>query len=163
LEPGFWPVLAGIVVALSNGAMWCTRGSPALGRGSTSWQNEVLVMKGVLPLLLSLAIVTASAATPVVECAGTATLGSQHGCCGEQTIVSAPAGTCCLLSQPIRDRALTESRHLGAKEQPAARDVAAHAMWFAIDTSAARRRAMSTSPPGPPAVPIYIQQLALLI
>jgi hypothetical protein len=120
-------------------------------------------MKGVLPLLLSLAIVGASAATPAVECTDTATLGNQHGCCGQQTIVSAPAGPCCFLSQPIRDRALTESRHLSATEQHASRDVAAHTTWLAIDTRVARRWVTSTSPPGAPTVPIYIQQLSLLI
>jgi hypothetical protein len=57
-------------------------------------------MKRVLALLLSLAIVAAVAATPAVACVGTATLGSQHGCCGTQTVAAAPSGPCCFLSQP---------------------------------------------------------------
>jgi len=126
----------------------------------TQW---IGVMTRGLGFLVSLLIGVAAAAAPPVECVSTPTLGTQHGCCGEQTILSAPAGPCCFLSQPIRDRALTESRHLSANEQPATHDVAAHRAWFACDAGAAWRRATSTSPPGPPAVPIYIRQLSLLI
>jgi hypothetical protein len=120
-------------------------------------------MTRVLAFLVTLIIGVAAAATTQVECVSTPTLGTQHGCCGERTIISAPTAPCCFLSQPIRDRAVTESRHLSAKEQPAAHDVAANWAWFAFDTGAARRCATSTSPPGPPAVPIYIRQLSLLI
>jgi hypothetical protein len=118
-------------------------------------------MKRVLALLLSLAIVAAVAATPAVACAGTATLGSQHGCCGTQTVAAAPTGPCCFLSQPS-ERTVNESRILAAADR-AADLLPAHSLaWFDLAERAARSRG-STLPPGPPPVPIYIQQLSLLI
>jgi len=121
-------------------------------------------MKHLLALLLSLAVVAVATATPVVACVSTPALGGQHGCCGEQAVVtSAPVGSCCFLSRPTSDRALTASRNLTAKERLADIGVSHPPTWYAVGDATFHRRARSTSPPGPAAVPIYIQQLSLLI
>jgi hypothetical protein len=115
-------------------------------------------MNRVLALVLSLAFVSAAAATPAVACVGTATLGSQHGCCGDRAVAAAPAGICCVLSQST----LTESRNSAATDRPADLVATHQAAWFQSVDAGLRGRG-STSPPGPPPVPIYIQQLSLLI
>ena len=116
-------------------------------------------MKGALTLLLSLAIVTAAAAIPAVECASAATVGSQHGCCGEQAITFV---RCCFRSQPTGDRALTSLRTVIAQERHAESRVAGPASP-AVNQTCAQRWSDATSPPAPSLVPIYIQQLSLLI
>jgi len=121
-------------------------------------------MTRVLAVILSLGVVAVLASTPEVACAGSPTLGGQHGCCDRQAVVtSAPVGSCCFLSRPTSDRALTESRNLMAKERLADIGVSHPPTWYAVGEATARRRASSTSPPGSSAVPIYIQQLSLLI
>jgi len=120
-------------------------------------------MRRVLAFLLPLAIVAAITATPAAQCVSTPTLGSDHGCCGEQAAISAPTGPCCFLSQPANDRTLTASRHLSAKERHAEIGAITQATWAAVVDTMCQRRATSTSPPGSRPVPIYIQQLSLLI
>jgi hypothetical protein len=125
---------------------------------------ELVVMNRVLAVILSLGVVAVLASTPEVACAGSPTLGGQHGCCGgEAVITSAPVGSCCFLSRPTSDRALTQSRNLTAKERLAEIGSSHPPTWYAIGDATAYRRARSTSPPGSSAVPIYIQQLSLLI
>ena len=120
-------------------------------------------MKRVLAVLLSLTIVGAASATPALACVSNATVGDrQHGCCGERTVVSAPAGSCCFLSQPAGERALTESRNFIEKNRLAEVGAASRPAWLIVFDTSARRRAGPTSPPAP-RVPIYIQQLSLLI
>jgi hypothetical protein len=120
-------------------------------------------MKHLLAVLVSLAVVAVATATPVVACVSTPALGGQHGCCGEQAVMtSAPVGSCCFLSRPTSDRA-TESRNLTAKERLADIGVSHPPAWYAVGDATFHRRASSTSPRGPSGVPIYIQQLSLLI
>jgi len=118
-------------------------------------------MKRLAALLLSLAIVTAAAVLSPIACAGTPTLGTQHRCCGTQPVAAAPTGPCCFLSQPS-ERTVNESRILAAADR-AVDLLPAHSLaWLDLAEHASRSRG-STSPPGPPPVPIYIQQLSLLI
>jgi hypothetical protein len=120
-------------------------------------------MKRLLALLLSLAIVGAAAATPALACVSKATVGDrQHGCCGEGAVVTAPAGTCCFLSQPTNERTLTESRSLNTQDRDSDVANAGQPIWLAVPDTSARRRAGPSSPPTLP-VPIYIRQLSLLI
>jgi hypothetical protein len=121
-------------------------------------------MTRFLTVVLSLTIVAVALATPAVACVSTPTLGSEHGCCGEQAVITpAPVGICCVLSQPTSDRALTGVRNLAAKERLADIGTAHPPVWSAVGDATVHRRARSTSPPGPSTVPIYIQQLSLLI
>jgi hypothetical protein len=121
-------------------------------------------MKRLMALLLSLAVVAVATTTPAVACVSTPALGGQHGCCGDQAVItSAPVGSCCLLSRPTSDRALTESRNLTAKERLADVGVSHPPAWYAVRAVSVHRRARSTALPGRSAVPIYILQLSLLI
>ena len=119
-------------------------------------------MKRLLAFVLSLAIVAVAVATPAVACVSAPTLGSQHECCGDRAFTAAPVGSCCFLSQPAGNRAVTESRSLAATDRPADAVVDPQPARFGIADAAARWRG-STSPPGSRPVPIYIQQLSLLI
>ena len=114
-------------------------------------------------LLLSLVLVAAAATGPAFACVGEGALvgTSQHSCCDE-AFSAAPLATCCVVAQPLRDRALTESRLLLSNHRQVAQAVAPTRAWFTTADAVPRRG----SPPiigSTPALPIYLQQLALLI
>ena len=122
-------------------------------------------MRRFLPLLVSLAVAVSTPAQPVAGCvSGNATVGrAAHDCCsGEARLATSPAQACCAVSQPARDRALTESRYVNTHNRSAAVPL------FAIrartrDSDLAKCGASAPPAPAPSTVPIYLQQLALLI
>jgi hypothetical protein len=122
-------------------------------------------MQRVLALVLSLVLVAAAAVTPAFACLSTgASLGTQsHECC-DKVVPSAPTAPCCLISQPARDRALSQSRIDTTQDHHADINLIVHAGWcqFPDDTSPGRGAA---SPPahGARAVAIYLEHPALLI
>jgi hypothetical protein len=115
-------------------------------------------MRRVLILVLALAFAGSAVAAPTTACVprdGVRT--KPHPCC--EVAVSAPVGPCCIVTAPALRVSSTETR-LVAPDQTAAIPRAGAGL-FAFN----RERASNVSPPlrrGSP-VPIYLQQLALLI
>jgi hypothetical protein len=121
-------------------------------------------MQRVLVLLFALTFITAGAAAPVIECVSNERAvgsGQQHGCCGEQRTVIDVAGPCCLVS-PLPARAVAEARAVTAKhdEPGTTHDEQADARSV-VDTVLPIPRAQSHAVPR--GIPIYLQQLSLLI
>ena len=123
-------------------------------------------MRRVLTLLLSVVFVASAAASPAVRCAPDGMSWGNpnaHDCCGEKVVSAAPAGTCCILSQTTEERTFVESLTVNPTDRHAALMVADHAGGLqAADRGGHERHA---SPPiaRVHAVPIYLQQLSLLI
>lgn len=123
-------------------------------------------MRRVLAVLLSVAFVASVAASPVVRCVrdgmswGNA---NEHDCCGEQAVSAAPAGTCCVISQPVGQRTFVKGLTVSPEDRHAVVMVADHA--GRMQTTDHGRHERHASPPTAHlgAVPIYLQQLSLLI
>ena len=122
-------------------------------------------MQRVLALLLSLAFVTAAAASPAAACVSTtmATGGSEHECCGDQPLSTAPGGNCCVISQPVRDRALVEARTIGPTDCQADLAAACQTAWLLASDPGRQRHRAGPAVTHVYSVPIYLQQLSLLL
>jgi len=123
-------------------------------------------MRRILATLFTLTFVTAAAAAPRVTCVSDYTVAGyrQHGCCGQQTAVVAPAGPCCVVSQPSQDRALTESRMVGEKHGLIGLPHVSPIPWFQVSDTVSHPPGRSAgSPHVARRVPIYLEQLSLLI
>ena len=130
------------------------------------WQNGAASMQRILITLFTLTFVAASAAVPVAACISddTAAGYQQHACCGQQTAAVASAGQCCVVLPLSQDQALTESRTVGAKHDVSALTLASHLPWIQLSTSAEHPSGQSArSAHGVRSVPIYLEQLSLLI
>ena len=120
-------------------------------------------MRRLLSILLILLLVTAAAATPAVACVSpTPSMGTPHDCC-EEAISAAPDGFCCVVSAPTSERSFVESRLLGAKEHATHAYATLHPASFPAPTDRVERRGGSPPLLHVRTVPIYLQQLSLLI
>ena len=122
-------------------------------------------MQRVLALLLSVVFVTAAAVGPMATCRpGTTSLGnSDHECCGDQAISAAPVGACCVVSQGTRDRTFLEARTTSSNDRQADIAISNHAAWLELVDHGRQQRHSSPPPAHVRAVPIYLQQLSLLL
>ena len=120
-------------------------------------------MQRLLVLLFTLTFVTAGAAAPAVECVSddSAVGSGQRSCCGQRPTAVTSAGPCCTVSTRP-DRAVTESRTFTGKHNPLEPVAESHVDRLHAPTDDARMlRVGSQSPPR--GVPIYLEQLSLLI
>jgi hypothetical protein len=119
-------------------------------------------MRRALNLLLSVAVIAAATVMPAFTCLPGTTVGegSQHSCC-EPSISPAPAGTCCAVSQPVRARAITESRYATPDDCRVATALVDHVQRLGSGSPPGQRLVSTASLVR--AVPIYLQQLSLLI
>jgi hypothetical protein len=119
-------------------------------------------MRTLLILVLSLAIAGSAAAAPDYACVvkTTAISASFHTCCDGPAITTPPIGSCCVVSTPIQRASGTSTR----EAIPDQRVVAIPHTRQGIVTND-RHGAWDTSPPllRVAAVPLYLQQLSLLI
>ena len=123
-------------------------------------------MRRALTILLSVAVIATATVTPVFACPPDAGMSGarQHDCCGDQFVSASPIGPCCTLSQPLRDRAVTQSRFVSTKDRQVDSAPATHVPWLAVIDQ-------RWQPAGPVVLfaqargssPIYLQQLSLLI
>jgi hypothetical protein len=113
-------------------------------------------------LLLSLAIATAASATPARDCVSATTVGDSEQFCCREVVSSAPAASCCVLSQPA-ERAVTESPRYAARDHRADVGAVCPSAFFFSSDDITQRRVGQTSPPPPHPVPIYLQHLSLLL
>ena len=121
-------------------------------------------MHRLLVFLLTLAFGTAAAAAPTVLCAsdGMGAGARQHACCQRQAALVAPAGACCLASVPV-ERAVIELSVSTPRQHEIASPATSHVSWLPAAPVAAIRRSEARSAPIPRGIPIYLEQLSLLI
>ena len=122
-------------------------------------------MHRLLVFLLTLAFGTAAAAAPAVLCASDsmgAGARQHHACCQRQAAIVAPAGACCIASVPV-ERAVLELSLSTPRLHAIAPAATSHANWLNAAPVAGVRRNEARSAPIPRGIPIYLEQLSLLI
>jgi hypothetical protein len=123
-------------------------------------------MRRALSLLLSVAVIAAATVTPAFACAPDAGVSGarQHDCCGDQFVSPSPIGPCCALSQPLRDRAIAQSRSVSTEDRQVVSAPATHVPSLAMtDRRWQRAHPAALSAHSRRSAPIYLQHLALLI
>ena len=121
--------------------------------------SGTISMRRLLVLVLTLAITGSALAAPAYACVPTheSITAQRHSCC--ETAIASPVGPCCIVTAPFQRLSSTETR-IAAPDQTAAIPRSADAVfWCSRDHSG------SVSPPilRSSAVPLYLQQFALLI
>ncbi len=119
-------------------------------------------MRRLLIVVLSLAMATTALAAPAYACvaAMSAISSDGHTCCDEPALMPAPAGPCCAITAPVQRIANTDSRQLAPDQQMVVLPRAGHGEGF--DQRDVGRKAPAPVLRGS-TVPLYLQQLALLI
>ena len=116
-------------------------------------------MRRLLILVLTLAITGSALAAPAYACVPTheSITVQRHSCC--EMAIAAPVGSCCIVTTPFQRLSSTETRIAPPDQTAAIPRTAAPLFWFSRD------RGSSVSPPilRGSVVPLYLQQLALLI
>ena len=120
-------------------------------------------MQRLLAVLFTVTFTAAGAAAPAIACVTDDIAASkQHACCGQQPVVTAPVGLCCTVSLPP-GRALVEVRPAAAKHDALDRVVARAVSWFTPPHNVDRTSHHELHPHSARSVPIYLEQLTLLI
>jgi len=122
-------------------------------------------MRRLLSIVLALLLVTVATATPAIACvATTSSMGTRHACCeGPQAIVAAPAGSCCVLSAPISERSFVEARFIDGKGHATPVSPTLHSALFQAPVDRVDRLGGSLPRLYVRTIPLYLQQLSLLI
>jgi hypothetical protein len=119
-------------------------------------------MRRFLILILTLVVATTVLAAPLYACVTPALVisPSGHTCCDEAAVIPAPVSPCCVINATVQRVATSESR----LSQPDQRAVVIPRIGD-NDRPTPRNLRLYLSPPVRPGspVPIYLQQLSLLI
>jgi hypothetical protein len=123
-------------------------------------------MSGVIPMrrwlvfVLAVVIAGSAMAAPAYACVPTheSVKAKPHSCC-ETAMVVAPVGPCCIVTAQVQRLSSTETRVAAPDQSPAIARAADALSWSGRD------RGSSVPPPTvrPSPVPLYLQQLSLLI
>lgn len=116
-------------------------------------------MRKVIALLVAVLMVASTIDAASFACVGPfPTVASSHSCCPEGAAMTAPSPACCAMAQDTAQRGPAEAR----VDPPVLQVVliGAGAVQPAAPTHGAQTRG---APHLPPAVPLYLQQLSLLI
>ena len=117
-------------------------------------------MQRLLVILITVTFVAATAA-PVMACVSGDVGAVEHACCGQQPVMTAPAGPCCSISLPP-GRPLLEVRTAIVKQEALEPVVARDVSWVNAPHDVVRKRHRDRDP-RPRGVPLYLEQLTLLI
>ena len=118
-------------------------------------------MRRVIALLLSCFVIAAAAAAGTLQCVSTTpSFGGSHSCCDDQQALSPAARPCCIVSQASQPGP-TESQTVVSQAGALGESLAA-----VFGAGAGAQQTVGLRPPPRPtasSVPIYLQQLSLLI